>query len=130
MKKPSSNDILRFLFSKMFIFGFLIFAQFVFLTFLVLKVSAIAGPIVIALQLLSLFVVVWLVSKEDNPSYKLAWVIAIMCFPILGGIYYIFFGNKNMPRILREKITKYDSEVEKRMKQSIKENNEVFDEIK
>ncbi len=130
MKKPNKKGILKFLFSRTFIFGFLIFLQFVFLTFLVLKVSEIAGQIVIILQLLSLCVVIWLVSKDDNPSYKLAWVIAIMCFPIMGGIYYIFFGNKNMPRILRNKITEYDAEVERRMKESVKEKKEVFEEIK
>lgn len=52
--------------------------------------------------ILSIIVVVWLVSKRDNPSYKLAWSIPITLFPLFGGLFYLLFGNKRIPRAMKE----------------------------
>lgn len=46
-----------------------------------------------AMTVLSLIIVIWLVGKHDNPTYKIAWIIVIMAIPLLGGIFYLFFGN-------------------------------------
>lgn len=48
--------------------------------------------------LLSLFVVVLIVNKSMNPSYKLAWIIPILLFPVFGGLFYIMFGNYRLSK--------------------------------
>ncbi len=55
-------------------------------------------------EILSLCLVIFLVSKDENPSYKLAWVVIIMAFPIFGGLFYLTFGNKGLPKSLLLKI--------------------------
>ena len=57
------------------------------------------------LTALSVTIAVWLVSKDENPAYKLAWIIPILIFPIFGGLFYLMFGNKSMPKKLARRIT-------------------------
>ncbi len=48
--------------------------------------------------LISMFIVVFLISKEDNPTYKLSWIIPIMLFPVVGGVFYLFYRYRNIKR--------------------------------
>jgi cardiolipin synthase len=43
--------------------------------------------------LVSFVMVVWLVRKEDNPAYKIPWIILILLFPLVGGMAYLIWGN-------------------------------------
>lgn len=44
---------------------------------------------------LSVACVIWILNNQSNPSYKIAWIILIMLFPVFGGLFYLFFsGNK------------------------------------
>lgn len=53
------------------------------------------------LQAASIAAVLWILSKPDNPSYKLAWCIPIALFPVFGGLFYLMFGNRCLNRRLR-----------------------------
>jgi len=64
--------------------------------------SKIAG---ISFTLINIFVLLFLISKDDNPSYKLIWVVVILGIPMIGGILYVLFGNKRASRRLGMKIT-------------------------
>ena len=57
-------------------------------------------------MVLSILVVLFIVNKEDNPAYKIAWIIPILLFPIFGGLLYLFLGNKKPTRRMRDKIEK------------------------
>ena len=84
-----------------------ILVQFCFLLFIVLKLSSYGLYAYVSLQLVSLVVVLWIVTKRDNPSYKIAWIIAILIFPIFGGIFYLVFGNKTMDKKQAQRIRDY-----------------------
>lgn len=103
-KKLGLIDLVRFLFSKLFIVGFLIVIQTIVLLVSIIWLADYFTMVYAVLALLSIGIVVFLVSKEENPSYKLAWVIVVMALPIFGGLFYITFGNKNLPRELRNRI--------------------------
>ena len=45
------------------------------------------------LTILSIIMVIWLVRKYDNPTYKIAWIIVILVFPLFGGLFYLLWGN-------------------------------------
>ena len=57
-------------------------------------------------SVIAVLVVLTLVSKRDEGSYKLAWVIVILVFPILGSIIYLFMGNKRSGKGLKIKLGK------------------------
>lgn len=99
-KRLHIKSVFSFLFSKVVIVGLLIVVQVAFIIVGVLLLQMRFAAVYGFLILLSIIIVVWLVAKDENPSYKLAWVILIMSLPIFGGLFYLIFGNKNMPKKL------------------------------
>lgn len=51
-----------------------------------------------------------IVGSEMNPSYKIAWIIVILTFPIFGVMFYMFFGNSNSGNRLRKRMNRYNEE--------------------
>lgn len=45
------------------------------------------------LTVLSIIIVIWLVRKYDNPTYKISWIIIILILPLFGGLFYLLWGN-------------------------------------
>ena len=37
-------------------------------------------------NLLTAVIIIWLIRKYDNPSYKIPWIVLILTFPLFGGI--------------------------------------------
>ncbi len=63
--------------------------------------------------LLSLVAFLWVVNSKINPSYKIAWIIPIMLFPIFGGLFYLFFGRSKMSRKTAAKMKAYEKKVQR-----------------
>ncbi len=87
------KKILNFMFSRMVIVGLLILFQIGILISVIWKLSNYFIYFYIICVILSMVVVLHLISKDENPSYKLAWAIPIMVFPLFGGLFYILIGN-------------------------------------
>lgn len=51
-----------------------------------------------------------IVNSDMNPSYKIAWIIPILLFPIFGVMFYIFFGNSHSGDRLRKRMNRYNEE--------------------
>ena len=41
--------------------------------------------------IISVLIVLWIVNKKINPSYKLGWTILIMTVPVFGVLLYVLF---------------------------------------
>lgn len=77
---------------------------------------------------LSLLVVIYILNKNQNPSYKIAWIIPILALPVLGVLLYLFVhtqvGVKAIHRQLKEerKVTRkfllQDREVYRQLEKS------------
>ena len=98
------NRIIKLLMSRLSTISILIILQVGMLAGMVYFLSDMFLTIYGALQFMSLVVVIWLVSKQDNPNYKLTWVIMILMLPIFGGLFYLLWGNKSLPRSYRNKL--------------------------
>lgn len=99
------KQIKQFLMGRLFVVTFSIFLQLAFLVGVLYYLSDSVVEVLFLLQFISLAVVVWLVSKDDNPSYKIPWVVCILVFPVMGGLFYLLWGNKRIPRKLRRQIS-------------------------
>ena len=75
----------------------------------------------IAFTIINILVLLFLLSKDDNPSYKLIWVVVILGVPMIGGILYVLFGNKRASRRLGMKI----SEEHKQYEPTMRPNDDV-----
>ena len=61
------------------------------------------------LRLLSLFIVLYLVRKDEDSAYKIIWIVLIGLFPLLGGAMYLIFGNKAPSKKMRQQMQKVDA---------------------
>lgn len=94
--------ILKIFLNRIFVFGFLIMLQVIWVA-LMGRAFWLHNPwIQPLLRAMSLIVVLWLVNKDENPSYKISWIIVILLFPMFGGLLYLLIGNKKPSRKIRK----------------------------
>ncbi|MGL4761842.1 MAG: cardiolipin synthase [Sarcina sp.] len=98
------NKILKFLFSRMVIVGFLILLQLVTLIYAIWELSESFVYLYVFFIAISVVVVIYIVSRNDNPSYKLAWTILVLLVPVFGGLFYLIFGGNKTSKKFRKKI--------------------------
>ena len=77
------KKILRFLISRVFWFSLLIVVQIGIFAVILFNISSYSTYLYAAFVLFSLIIVIWLVAKDDNPSYKITWIILIMTLPTI-----------------------------------------------
>ena len=104
------KSVFRFLFSRLTFTAVLLGLQFYAVIYALLFLR---GRWVIAyqcLKILSPIVIIWLIRKPDNPSYKIPWFIIIMFFAPFGALFYLFMGNTplNRARLVKVKPIRTD----------------------
>lgn len=80
--------------------------------------------------LTSLLVVLYIVNKQENPAYKLVWVILVMTYPLIGGMFYLAMsGNRTRRKFIKQAQENYldtfgylpdDSDIQKEIKENSK----------
>lgn len=98
------KDILKVLFSRIFIVGSLIIIQVALLIYAFLQLSHYFNYIYILFVALSIITVLWVISRKESTSYKLAWTIAVLGLPIGGTLLYIIFGKSNLSKEFKAKV--------------------------
>ncbi|MGL4107667.1 cardiolipin synthase [Clostridium sp. LP20] len=98
------RGFLKLLFSRVVIIGLLIIVQLSILGIAIWKLSESFVYLYVFFVILSMVVVVYIVSRTDNPSYKLAWAIPVLLLPVFGGLFYLLFGGKKMSIKLKNQI--------------------------
>ncbi|UUX32976.1 cardiolipin synthase [Fundicoccus culcitae] len=112
LKKLLNNST----FIRLFIYLILIIIQiawwYVFFTNIISH-SALINAI---LTLFSVFMILYLVSKDESPAYRISWIIVISLMPIFGGLLYAAMGNKrpqkSMTRLLNNQSKLHMHEME------------------
>lgn len=76
-------------------------------------------------RLVSIGILLYLIRKDENSAYKIAWIILIMGFPLFGGILYVMVGNKKPSKRLAVKM----AAVKMEMKDALAQNQPILEEI-
>ena len=63
------------------------------------------------LQLFSLLMVFYIARKDTKASFKLAWIVPILLFPLFGGLIYLLFGTKAPTQGMRKKLERSLAEI-------------------
>jgi len=58
------------------------------------------------LNVVSIFVCIYVINKHEKAGYKLTWIFIILLFPIFGGILYILFNFWSNPKKMRQSINR------------------------
>ncbi|MCD7819383.1 MAG: cardiolipin synthase [Lachnospiraceae bacterium] len=126
MKKTTGNTIGRI------IFVFLaIIIQVLWIIFMIVVLGNRYRFITTIINLLSVLAVLWLVSKDMNPAYKLAWTILILVVPIAGAVIYFLFGRQRLATRLKDREYQLAEEAAEvlredgRVREALKEENSV-----
>lgn len=56
------------------------------------------------LSIVAVFLVLFIVIKRDESTYKLLWLLVILTIPLVGALLYLCFGNKRTAKPLRRRL--------------------------
>ena len=87
------KKLFKILTNKIAVTAFFFIVQVAFTVVLLLSLSSLSAWVYLAFSLFSLFVCLFIMGKDANPGYKLAWVIPILLLPLFGGMMYLSFGR-------------------------------------
>lgn len=110
--------------NRIFIFGFLMVLQIIWIVLFTTTVLASYHWLQPVLSLVSMLVVLWLVNKDENPAYKISWIILILVFPVFGGLLYLMIGNKKPSHRIRRKLQPILDDIDDEM---LLEHNIAYD---
>lgn len=68
--------------------------------------------------LLSAFVILYVVNKEENPSFKLAWIIPITVIPVFGTLLYLFLEFQWAGKAINNRLRKNIAETQPFLEQN------------
>ena len=89
------------MFSRIILVALMISVQIALITLVLVHFSNQAQYVYIFLHALSVILVIRAVGSSENPSFKITWIIFILLLPLTGGVFYLLFGNKRMPKKLQ-----------------------------
>ena len=95
------------------------------ISFFLLKYSESFFDFYLASLTLSIIIVFIIINNKSNPSYKIAWIVPVMIFPIFGGLFYLLYGGNKLST--REKLKMVIQNIE--MTNSLKQNDEIIKKI-
>lgn len=125
-KHTMLHYVRRIIFSGVWLSVVLILLQFLILLDIFVKVGQHSPYIMEALTVLGVLVMIYIINEKSNPAYKIAWIIPIMIFPLIGSMLYLFvrlnFGTLAPKSILNKilKDTKKYAITEETIKEALK----------
>lgn len=119
------KKLIKLVFSRIFVVALAILLELAWIAALVWGISAISTHVARIISILSLFLVLWIVNKKINPSYKLAWTILILTIPFFGVTIYFLFGKSRIAK----KMSREFQYVLNRISDLIQEDPEVRAEL-
>lgn len=111
------RKLLKLLSSRLVLLAVLIVLQFLLLYSWVTRIAAFYELQWLS-ELFGLVTAVYIINKNEDSYYKLAWCIAVLAFPILGGFLYILCAGRKMPKKLAHGTTQANSSMKYLLSQS------------
>ena len=96
----------KILSSRLFTISVLIFIQIAVIVLPMFFLSAYYIPLFLLFQVLSFFIAINIVNRNNNPYFKIAWIIPVLCFPVGGALLYIMFGRTHLNKKNTERLKK------------------------
>ena len=85
-----------------------------------------AELLMILLQILAFLLCLYIISKREEGTYKILWLVFIMTLPVAGVLTYLMIGNKGTGRRLKLKL----SESAKKLSNTIPDNTDIIEELR
>ncbi len=106
-KQPKSRRVRHLshrILNRITLTALLLAVQLAWLAWFMLSLSQYAVGISLFFSILSVALALFIVRREDNPAYKISWILVLCALPLFGLLIYLVFGNKQLSRRLQRKI--------------------------
>lgn len=100
LRKPPKFTTGRIVLTALFFFIQLIWGFALFFRFLEYSIWLQA-----ILRVASLFMILYLLNQEDNPTYRMSWILLIALFPMFGTLVYLTMGNSRLTRKMSKQLS-------------------------
>ena len=67
---------------------------------------------------LSMGATLFIISKNTNPAYKIAWLVPILMFPVFGGVFYLLLGGNRLSKRQRKKMNSVEANLRRHLPQN------------
>ena len=108
-KKTGLGFLWKLIFGRTLIIVLMILLQIHFLFIILAKMGAYSQVGFTFLQILSVFVVIYIINSKENPAFKMAWIIPVCAFPVFGTLLFLFIqlnpGNYKLKLKLERRIS-------------------------
>ena len=96
------RSLLKLLFNRIFYVALALVVQLSWLLIALFRLMEYSRWVTIGMQVVGFLVVLWIVNKKINPSYKLAWTMLILIFPVFGVSLYLLFGKSRIGTVMEQ----------------------------
>ena len=96
------RSLLKLLFNRIFYVALALVVQLAWLLIALFRLMEYSRWVTIGMQVIGFLVVLWIVNKKINPSYKLAWTMLILIFPVFGVSLYLLFGKSRIGTVMEQ----------------------------
>lgn len=119
------RKLLKLMFSQVTVVSFLLILQLFAIAASLLRISDYFVYFNIFLRLISGATVIIIINRHSNPSYKLAWVVPILLFPLFGGLFYLFITGQMHTKYYFFKLSASEKSINRRYGQ----DSDILEEI-
>ncbi|MBR3755628.1 MAG: cardiolipin synthase [Firmicutes bacterium] len=105
-------------FNPMTITGILILIQAVYVWELLFNLTTYSPYISLIITVGAVIMALYIIWRDDNPAYKMGWLMTICLMPILGALLYLFYGNKRPAKPLIRKLEPCEKKHRKDLEQT------------
>lgn len=111
-------NLMKLLFQRVTVVCISILGQLIVFLLMIWKFQAINEWLYVLLLLVSTAAMLYIISKNTNPAYKIAWVIPILVFPVFGGLFYLMLGGNRLSSRQRKKMNSVESNLRRHLPQN------------
>lgn len=104
------KKVIKLIFNRIFYVALAMLLQLGWLFLFVWELAAYSEYISIGITIVSVIMVLWILNKRINPSYKLGWTMLIMVFPVFGLLLYLVFGQSRIAEEMQKQYVKVQKE--------------------
>lgn len=105
--------------SRILVTGIMILLELVMLVNIFWKAVRYSWLLLILFYVLSVLYVFYLVTKDDNASYRMGWILVILSVPPLGAFLYMLWGDKKPGKKLHSKLELAYQEMDKHLEEDV-----------
>lgn len=112
------EKLFRLLKSRLVLVGIAILVQMLWSLLFLERLTSYSMFINLFFRIVSVGILLYLIRKDENSAYKIAWIILVMGIPLLGGVLYMMIGNKKPSKRLAVRMAFVKDEMKETMAQN------------